>query len=317
MTKMPSEIGGFSVLPISIPPLPSFPRTVTHYVYVRRNAPKVPTADDSRSLFLTNVPVDSTELHLRHLIASLVGAGRFESATFEDERKKQASLEDAQPANAARLLAAHSKKRKREDEEAARAREEAAAQLPSTWTRQLRASGGTAVILLADEKSVDQVLKAIAKVHKSKKYPTWGVGENQDAIPPLGSAWLKAHNRLSYPDREVLQAAVDAFSELFAKKEQEAAEIAKRLRNEPDEDGFVTVTRGGRNAPASKNEAEEARKKMLEKQEKKREELANFYRFQLREKKKEEQAELVKRFEEDRKKIEAMRSQRGKFIPES
>ncbi|KAK1749945.1 ribosomal RNA-processing protein 7-domain-containing protein [Echria macrotheca] len=319
MAVGPSTIGDFSVLPISIPPLPSFPRPATHYVYLRRNAPKIPTATDSRSLFLTNVPIDSTELHLRHLIASLVGNGRFESATFEDEKRDANPVADAQPVQAARLLAAHSKKRKREGEDAERAREEEAARLPSTWTRPLRRSGGTAVVLLADAKSVEQVLKAVAKVHRSKKYPTWGVGEVHDAkrIPPLGSVWLKAHNRLSYPDKDALQAAVDAFSALFTKREQEAAEIAKRLRNEPDEDGFVTVTRGGRNAPASRNEAEEAKRKMLERQEKKREEMANFYRFQLRERQKEEQAELLKRFEEDRKKISAMREKRGKFVPES
>jgi ribosomal RNA-processing protein 7 len=294
---------------------------------VRRNSPKIPTATDARSLFLTNVPVDSTEAHLRALFASLVGAGRFESAAFEDERKDahsqtQSPIDAAQPAHAARLLQAHgssSKKRKREDEEAERAREEAAARLPNTWTRPLRRSGSTAVILLADEKSVEQVLKAIAKAHKTKKYPIWG-GDNLPEgrrAPPLGAVWLKAHNRLSYPDKAALQASVDAFSALFARREQEAAEIAKRLRNEPDEDGFVTVTRGGRAAPASRNEAEEAKRKMLEKQEKKKEELTNFYRFQMRERKKEEQAELLKRFDDDRRKLETMRAKRGKFVPEA
>jgi ribosomal RNA-processing protein 7 len=308
---------------VSIPPLPSFPENVIHYLYVRRNTPKIPTATDARSLFLTNVPVDSTEAHLRALFASLVGTGRFESATFEDERKdahsqSQSPLDAAQPAQVARLLQAHSKKRKREDEEAERAREEAAARLPSTWTRPLRRSGSTALVLLADEKSVEQVLKAIAKTHKTKKYPIWG-GDSlpEGKVPPLGSVWLKAHNRLSFPDRDGLQASVDAFSALFSRREQEAAEIAKRLRNEPDEDGFVTVTRGGRAAPASRNEAEEAKRKMLEKQEKKKEELTNFYRFQLRERKKAEQAELLKRFEDDRRKLEAMRVKRGKFVPEA
>ncbi|KAL2131821.1 hypothetical protein VTI74DRAFT_4565 [Chaetomium olivicolor] len=323
MPSSPATIGEFSVLPVSIPPLPSFPKTAIHYLYVRRNTPKIPTPTDTRSLFLTNVPVDSTEAHLRALFASLVGAGRFESATFEDERKDahsqtQSPIDAAQPAHAARLLQAHSKKRKREDEEAERAREEAAARLPSTWTRPLRRSGSTAVVLLADEKSVEQVLKAIGKVHKTKKYPTWG-GDNlpQGKVPPLGSVWFRAHNRLSYPDRDALQASVDAFSALFARREQEAADIAKRLRNEPDEDGFVTVTRGGRAAPASRNEAEEAKRKMLEKQAKKKEELTNFYRFQLRERKKEEQAELLRRFDEDRRKLEAMRQKRGKFVPET
>ena len=86
--------------------------------------------------------------------------------------------------------------------------------------------------------------------------------------------------------------------------------------SEPDEDGFVTVTRGGRTAPARRDEAEEAKKRMLDKQEKKKTELSNFYRFQLRERQKAEQAELVKRFEEDRKKVDAMKEKRGKFRPE-
>jgi len=319
MASAPTQIGDFYVLPVSIPPLPSFPRTVVHHLYARRNTPKIPTADDVRSLFLTNLPVDGTDVHLRAIFAALVGNGRFESATFEDEGQNSSPIADARPVQAARLLAARGKKRKREDEEAERAREEAEARLPSTWTRSLHRSGGTAVVLFADEKSVNQVLKAIRKVSKTKKYPVWGGSDGRvaDELPPLGSVWLKAHNRLSYPDKNQLQAAIDSFSELFAKREKEAAEIAKRLRNEPDEDGFVTVTRGGRNAPASRNEAEEAKRKMLEKQEKKKEEMNNFYRFQLREKKKEEQAELLKRFEEDKKKISAMREKRGNFVPES
>lgn len=319
MPSGPATIGEFSVLPVSIPPLPSFPQNATHYLYVRRNAPKIPTANDSRSLFLTNIPVDSTEAHLRALVASLVGAGRFESVMFEDERRDalaQSTLDAAQPA---RALQAHgAKKRKREDEEAGRAQEGAAARLPSTWTRPLRRSGSTAVVLLADEKSAAQVLKAIAKANRTRRYPAWGGDALPEGrVPPLGSVWLKAHNRLSYPDKDALQASIDAFSALFARREQEAAEMAKRMRHEPDADGFVTVTRGGRNAPASRNEAEDARRKMLERQDKKKEELTNFYRFQLRERKKEEQVELLKRFDEDRRKLGAMREKRGKFVPEA
>jgi len=313
MAPIPQTIGDFSVLPITIPQLPSYSHTTVHHLYVRRNSPKVPTSDDSRSLFLTNVPVDSTEVHFRAIISTLVGAGRFESITFEaDKNSAPVSLE---PAQAARL-AAHSKKRKRDDEEAEFAKEELAAKLPESWSRRLRKSGSTGVILLADEKSVEAVLKAIGKVHKSKKYPVWGEGVG-DKVPALGSHWLKAHNRLAYPDKAALQASVDAFFTVFNRKEKEAAELAKRLRNEPDEDGFVTVTRGGRSAPARRDEAEEARHKMVEKEEKKKGELSNFYRFQLRERKKAEQAELLKRFEEDKKKVRAMREKRGKFRPES
>lgn len=84
----------------------------------------------------------------------------------------------------------------------------------------------------------------------------------------------------------------------------------------PDEDGFVTVTRGGRVGPARKADAESKRVEMEEKERKKREEMGDFYRFQTRERRKAEQGELVKRFEEDRKRVEAMKEKRGKFRPE-
>ncbi|KAH8910983.1 hypothetical protein BR93DRAFT_955983 [Coniochaeta sp. PMI_546] len=319
MPSARSTIGDFSILPISIPPLPSYPKPTTHHLYLRRNAPKIPTPDDSRSLFIINVPADSTRLHFRALFTALLGAGRFESITFEDERKaaSQALADLLLPAQAARL-APHSKKRKREDEEAQHAKEEEeTARLPEPWSRPLRRSGGTAVVVLADERSVDKALKAAGKAARSGKFPVWGAGVPEQGRA-LGSRWVRSHVRLTYPDRSAVEAAVDAFFTVYNRREREAAELAKRLRNEPDEDGFVTVTRGGgRTAPAKREEAEEARRKMVEKADKKREELSNFYRFQLRERKKEEQAELVKKFEEDRRRVDAMREKRGKFRPES
>jgi ribosomal RNA-processing protein 7 len=56
---------------------------------------------------------------------------------------------------------------------------------------------------------------------------------------------------------------------------------------------------------------------MEEKERKKREEMGDFYRFQTREKRKAEQGELLKRFEEDRRRVEAMKEKRGRFRPES
>ncbi|KAI1634848.1 ribosomal RNA-processing protein 7-domain-containing protein [Biscogniauxia mediterranea] len=312
MIESSKSAEGFSILPISIPPLPSYPVQATHYLYLRRNAPKVVTADDTRSLFLANVPSDSTEAHFRALFASIVGAGRFESIVFEHDKK--ASKTSHEPAQAERL-AKLQKKRKREEEALQARNEEAAAELPDTWTRQLHQSGSSAVASFADEKSAEIVLKAVKKLAKSRKYPVWGEGVS-DKVPSLGSQWLKAHNKLSYPGNGVVQDAMDAYFTIFNKKEHEATQLAKRLRNEPDEDGFVTVTRGGRNAPASRTEAEEARQKMLLRQQKKRDSMQDFYRFQLREKKKAEQAEMMKRFDEDRKKVQAMREKRGKFRPE-
>ncbi|OIW28871.1 hypothetical protein CONLIGDRAFT_645033 [Coniochaeta ligniaria NRRL 30616] len=318
MPSSRSTIGDFSILPISIPPLSSYPKPATHHLYLRRNAPKIPTPDDPRSLFIINVPADSTHLHFRALFTALLGAGRFESVTFEDDRKTASqALTDLLPAQAARLASHASKKRKREDEEAQHAREEETARLPEPWSRPLRRSGGSAVVVLADERSIEKALKAVGKAARSGRYPVWGAGVPEQNRT-LGSSWVKAHVRLTYPDKAAVEAAVDAFFTVYNRREKEAAELAKRLRNEPDEDGFVTVTRGGgRTAPAKREEAEEARRKMVEKADKKREELSNFYRFQMRERKKEEQAELVKKFEEDRRRVDAMREKRGKFRPES
>ena len=54
-----------------------------------------------------------------------------------------------------------------------------------------------------------------------------------------------------------------------------------------------------------------------EKEEAKRKSMGDFYRFQGRERRKEEQGELIKRFEEDRKRVEGMKnSRRGRFVPE-
>lgn len=310
----PQEMNGdgFAVLPVQLPPLPSFPSTAIHEIRVRRNAPKFPTANDSRSLFLKNVPADSTESHFRAIFSDLVGPGRFESIAFENDDAAALAIDPAQAVK----VTGYAKKRKRADVEEEERREEEAAQLPQIWTRKLRRSSSTATVLLADEKSVQVVLKAIVKLQKSKKYPVWG-NNLADDVPALGAQWVSSHLQLSRVDKVATKKSVHAFFNTFNRKEKEAAELAKRLRNEPDEDGFVTVTRGGRNAPASRNEAEEAKAKMLDKQAKKKSELKNFYRFQLRQARKAEQAALLRRFDEDRKKVDAMREKRGKFKPET
>lgn len=304
----------FSTLSVRLPPAPSFPTTALHEIRIRRNAPKIPTDDDSRSLFLKNIPVDSTESHFRALFAHLVGAGRFESIAFDDETTEALALD---PGRALKMNGfARKRKRGNVEEEERRREEEAAARLPDTWTRRLHRSSGAAVVLFADEKSVQLVLKAVAKLQKTKNYPEWGKNVSDD-VPSLGSAWIADHLQLSRADKTETKRAVHAFFKDFNAKEKEAAELAKRLRNEPDEDGFVTVTHGGRAAPASRTEAEAAKQRMLEKDSKKKDEMKNFYRFQLRERRKQEDAARLKRFDEDRKKLISMREKRGKFKPET
>jgi len=75
----------------------------------------------------------------------------------------------------------------------------------------------------------------------------------------------------------------------------------KRLRSEPDEDGFITVTRREREevVPEKTNKAVN---------------LEDFYKFQKREKRVQKMEELRRKFEEDKLKVERAKEGR-KFKP--
>lgn len=92
-------------------------------------------------------------------------------------------------------------------------------------------------------------------------------------------------------------------------REAARARASALERQEPDEDGFVKVTRGGRIEPARQEEAN----KKLEKQKEKQKGLEDFYRFQSREKRKERAAELVRKFELDKEKVRELKEKRGGF----
>ncbi|CZT41645.1 related to RRP7 Protein involved in pre-rRNA processing and ribosome assembly [Rhynchosporium secalis] len=322
-----SEIKGYTVLPITIPSTPAYPKPTTHTIYLRPHAPKIPTENDSRSLFLVNVPIDATSAHLRAIFTTLLGAGRFESVSFEHENKTS----DSTPTTSLALIGG--KKRKRGDD----VREAASAGLPQIWDRELRKSGSTAVVILVDSRSVEGALKAARKLGrraaKGKDVEegtgcVWGEGvligkaKDKSSVPALGSARYAAHHNLRFPNKAVLQANVDTFMTLFAAQEDAQAKAARGQRGVPDEDGFITVVRGGgaRTGPARMEDAERKRVELEKKEEEKRKEgeMGGFYRFQGREKRKEEQGELVRRFEEDRRRVEGMREKGRKgFRPEN
>lgn len=83
----------------------------------------------------------------------------------------------------------------------------------------------------------------------------------------------------------------------YAAAEATKSRTLARQRAIPDEDGFVTVTRGGRAGPARNEEAQAKMEELRQKEEDKRSGMGDFYRFQVREKKKAAAGELVKRFQ--------------------
>ena len=324
-TKVPLQIAGYDVLPLSLPPLPSFPGTSTHYLYIVPHQPKIPTPTASRSLFLVNVPFDSTEVHIKHLLSTQIGlpAGRIEDVRFEGQRRKVSGMDEASGLKAPQ----HKKNKKRKRRSSGGIIEDMeGAALPSVWDRDLQTNGLTAVVLFVDRASMDAALKAVKSTRKERREPVWGEGLD-DKVPALGSAsWslivsvyehihadtIKGylnHHSLTYPDKAQLLESVNNYMTAFASREASQARSLARQRQEADADGFITVTRGGRTNPARQEVAQE----QAEKQKEKQRGLEDFYRFQSREKRKQRAGELVRKFEQDKEKVKKMRERRERF----
>ena len=318
----PDVIAGFHVLPLSLPSHPALPIPATHYLYLGPHQPKNPTPNAARSLFAVNVPFDATELHMKHLFSTQLDLshGRIEEVQFAANKKRTVNDEpSALPEKAAKS----GKKRKRlfdvvpiEDVEGA--------SLPPTWDRDLQVIGGTAVIVFVDRASVDAAFKAVKRAQKHERKIVWGQGI-EDKVPALGSAsshnpdqrtiialtylgYLN-HHKLRYSEKPQLLQSVNTFMTAFAEREKRQVQLQAKRRQVPDEDGFITVTRGARTMPAKQEAAQEQAKKHSEKQKG----LDNFYRFQMREKKKAKAGELIRKFEEDKAKVRRLREQRGSF----
>ena len=100
--------------------------------------------------------------------------------------------------------------------------------------------------------------------------------------------------------------SLESLVEQAVKRYELNKQVAKDNRaktGEPDDEGWVTVTRK-RKLPASRQEKKKRKKK----------ELLNFYNFQQRETQRQRIAELRKKFEEDKRKVDQMREKR-KFKP--
>lgn len=183
-SETPLEICGYLILPLSLPPLPSFPTAATHFLYLAKHQPKVPTISTSRSLFLVNVPFDASEAHIKRLLSTQVGlpSGRIENVNFEDGKRGSQDLTVLLSAGS--TLAKKRRERKR-PLDVQHGREIEGAKLPSTWDRQLRCLGRTAVVVFVDQASLDSVIRAVKRTRKEMIEPVWGEGV-EDNMPSLG-----------------------------------------------------------------------------------------------------------------------------------
>ena len=185
-TKVPLQIAGYIIFPLSLPPLPSFPVAATHYLYLTPHQPKIPTPTASRSLFLVNIPFDSTDIHIKHLLSTQIGlpTGRIEDVQFEGQRRKGSTMVEGSGPRTSQIK--KNKKRKRGSNGGILEHMEGVA-LPSVWDRELQTNGLTAVVLFVDRASMEAAFKAVQATRKERKEPVWGEGL-EDKVPALGYA---------------------------------------------------------------------------------------------------------------------------------
>ena len=323
-SRTPTTVHEYTVLPLTLPATTALPKTTKHHLYLRSNAPKVPTDDTPREVFAVNLPIDASETHMRSLFAEQLGGARIEKVEFEGTRTGAGRKVTAPVAPKV------GKKRKRGPDGGG---ENGEVLLPETWDREVRRSGSTAVVTFVDVASADMALKETRKASKAGKEVVWGKGV-EEKLPALGSASMLselhtrrgrthttyannivtgylAHHTLRYPSASTLQSNVDAYMIHFAAQEAARAQVMARQRAVPDEDGFITVTRGGRVGPARHEEAQDKADKQKEKSVGKE----DFYRFQIREHRKERAGDLLRGFEEDRRRVDEMKQRRNKFRP--
>lgn len=300
-----SKIADFTVLGLHIPATSSFSHPAKHHIYLKSHTPKDPEPHADRSLFCANIPIDATLSHFRTLFASApLGSVRIENVTFSTTLKTKANRAAPPPPES------QSKKRKRrglnDDEEFLEMN------LPETWDRILHPSGSTAILTFVDRTSASTALRAARKAARHTTQIPWPANlTNSDAPAPLGSARYLTHARLSYPDPSALEDAANTYMAAFGDIETRHTRALVRARNVPDADGFVTVTRGARAGPARIAETQEVLEKARARDAKKAEGRHDFYRFQLREKRKEAAGELVRRFADDRRRVDEMSKRRG------
>jgi ribosomal RNA-processing protein 7 len=232
--------------------------------------------------------------------------------------------------------------------------EDADSALPRLWSSEIRRSGSGAVVVFVDKKSARGAMKEVQRAVKEGTRILWKGGENLGVdrkffplfnLPFIYTLFFflvpqflrrrrrrrrgkeanrrfptiigyKSHTTLTYPSAPLLQASLNAYLSQFNALEAMRNRLRKTARSVPDEDGFVSVVRGGRVGPAR---LEDAEKKKAELDERKRNHRAtdDFYRFQNRERRKKAEGELKRKFEEDRRRVEGMRERRGKVRPEA
>nr|XP_039267916.1 ribosomal RNA-processing protein 7 homolog A-like [Styela clava] len=168
-----------------------------------------------------------------------------------------------------------------------------------------------AFVVFKDTESLTNSLRGAGKpINKQTVF----VLSNKEKPVAVGmKKWVRQYIK-RFPNKSLLQNNIDKYMENYDTALQKATEKEENAAEEADEDGWVKVTRKGKNPVIARTEANQLKAKAKEKMRRKRKDLLNSYSYQIRESKREKIAELRKKFEEDKERVQQMRDSR-RFRP--
>ncbi|KAG4301810.1 hypothetical protein PCANB_002062 [Pneumocystis canis] len=279
----------YTILKVWMPKTSFSSTCLPHYLYIKehhrhRPIPLINQQVDlssERSLFISNLPIDTTHDHLKYLFNEF-GARiqqvvfSFMLRSFFPKDVNDTDITETTSDNDFSLV---------------------------VWKRPILRSGSWAIVEFLEKQDVQRILQNVN--HKKLEKYIWGQNIHADRVPELGFQHYRDHYNLMYPSHIELQILIDKYMSAFYLTEKKQKQLKKRQRTEPDEEGFITVTRGGRTGAGRIDEA-------IKSQEKRKNKgiLTNFYKFQAQEKKKKDLVELKKKFEEDQIKIRELREKK-------
>ncbi|KAI9199797.1 ribosomal RNA-processing protein 7-domain-containing protein [Polychytrium aggregatum] len=348
--------GQFHILPIQMPPVPlvskndagsltthkplsTTPTSHVHYLYFKlhETRKKDSSLPQGRTLFVLNVPVDATVLHFSRLfrhcgaIENLKIQGDNSLLPSELQVMLQVMLRKDDDADADADADANDSEDDMDEtqDEAERKTVILTADLVARLTRTTVHRTGASAYLVFE--SAEAAQKALQMRQRKR---LWSAeldteehgeddnddGEERGAVPtptPVGlQKWILEH-KLRHPPIVELKEQVNEYLNLFDLEERRKQEELDAKLNQPDEDGFVTVSRRSKRGTATDAHGAKmsaAKLSDVQKLKPKKLGLDDFYRFQMRETKRNQLADLRRKFEEDKRKIEHFKSSR-RFRP--
>ena len=294
-----TKIGDFLVLTIS------YSLQVTHYLYIRAHASRTASDDlpTDRTLFLVNVPPDSTERELTTLFSA---CGTIDKVKFGGQEALPELDDDFTSSDEEDKPNAEENNMMQEDEDTKKTLKNIkrykkqlplkVMPLPTVALRHMRRTGGTAHIVFTSAQGLSAALSLPSTPTSDKARLAWPRFKAASAAEPSGLTHYKAKYRALRPPLAAVREHADSSMEVFEYQQALANKRNSKYKKGEaivDEDGFTLVTRGGAYGQtlgggvgvASKRFMEEIKGGGSKRKKKKMASKEGFYAFQTREKK--------------------------------